>query len=240
MCDSPGLVFPSFFSSKAEMLCNGILPIDEIRGRDFIPAIDFMCNHVTRATLEKTYNLSMPLLPSVKMAKPDVLLESYCRVRGLLGKAGRFDESKAARIMLKDFVSGRLLYAHPPPAPAAAVSTSAPSAADSATAAAAAASAADPPLPKVESLSLGETSAAAAAGGAELDSEAEDEFQFGDDEFAPVPVVDTCKFLHRFDCSWLVTYIYTHIDDIQTYIHSYIHTYIHTYMHTYIHIYINR
>lgn len=184
MCDSPGLVFPSFFSSKAEMLCNGILPIDEIRGRDFVPAIEFMCNHVTRQTLESTYNLTLPMLPSVKMANPDFLLETYCRHRGLLGKAGRFDESRAARIILKDFVSGRLLYAHPPPAPAAkkAKKDVAP-VADSA----------DAPLPQIDEVSgvSPETAAADVVVGAEEESEDEEVLEFGDSEFAPVPVTNT-------------------------------------------------
>ena len=28
LCDCPGLVFPSFANSKAEMMCCGVLPID--------------------------------------------------------------------------------------------------------------------------------------------------------------------------------------------------------------------
>ena len=31
LCDCPGLVFPSFVSTKAEMVCSGILPIDQMR-----------------------------------------------------------------------------------------------------------------------------------------------------------------------------------------------------------------
>lgn len=31
LCDCPGLVFPSFVSSRAEMVLNGILPIDQLR-----------------------------------------------------------------------------------------------------------------------------------------------------------------------------------------------------------------
>lgn len=31
LCDCPGLVFPSFANSKAEMMCCGVLPIDSIR-----------------------------------------------------------------------------------------------------------------------------------------------------------------------------------------------------------------
>lgn len=30
LCDCPGLVFPNFVSTKAEMVVNGILPIDQL------------------------------------------------------------------------------------------------------------------------------------------------------------------------------------------------------------------
>ena len=31
LCDCPGLVFPSFVTTKAEMVVSGILPIDQMR-----------------------------------------------------------------------------------------------------------------------------------------------------------------------------------------------------------------
>jgi ribosome biogenesis GTPase A len=31
LCDCPGLVFPSFVATKADMVVNGILPIDQMR-----------------------------------------------------------------------------------------------------------------------------------------------------------------------------------------------------------------
>ena len=31
LCDCPGLVFPRFVATKAEMVCSGILPIDQMR-----------------------------------------------------------------------------------------------------------------------------------------------------------------------------------------------------------------
>ncbi|KAJ3600015.1 hypothetical protein NHX12_033967 [Muraenolepis orangiensis] len=40
LCDCPGLVMPSFVSTKAEMICCGILPID--RMRDHIPAVSLI------------------------------------------------------------------------------------------------------------------------------------------------------------------------------------------------------
>lgn len=40
LCDCPGLVMPSFVSTKAEMICNGILPIDQMR--DHVPPISLI------------------------------------------------------------------------------------------------------------------------------------------------------------------------------------------------------
>jgi large subunit GTPase 1 len=40
LCDCPGLVFPSFVSTKSEMVCNGILPVDQMR--DFLGQCHFM------------------------------------------------------------------------------------------------------------------------------------------------------------------------------------------------------
>ena len=31
LCDCPGLVFPSFVSTRGELILNGILPIDQMR-----------------------------------------------------------------------------------------------------------------------------------------------------------------------------------------------------------------
>jgi len=37
LCDCPGLIFPSASSTRAEMVCNGVLPIDKIK--DYISPI---------------------------------------------------------------------------------------------------------------------------------------------------------------------------------------------------------
>ena len=40
LCDCPGLVFPSFVSTKADMILNGILPIDQMR--DHVPPVSLI------------------------------------------------------------------------------------------------------------------------------------------------------------------------------------------------------
>ena len=44
LCDCPGLVFPSFVNSKAELVVNGILPIDQLQDCDPPVALtSFLC-----------------------------------------------------------------------------------------------------------------------------------------------------------------------------------------------------
>ncbi|KAJ8278792.1 hypothetical protein COCON_G00058580 [Conger conger] len=57
LCDCPGLVMPSFVSTKAAMICSGILPIDQMR--DHVPAISLVCEHIPREVLEGTYGISI-------------------------------------------------------------------------------------------------------------------------------------------------------------------------------------
>lgn len=58
LCDCPGLVFPNFVSSKAEMICNGILPIDQMR--DHVPPVSLVCQRIPRHLLEATYGIRLP------------------------------------------------------------------------------------------------------------------------------------------------------------------------------------
>jgi large subunit GTPase 1 len=55
LCDCPGLVFPSFANSKAEMMCCGVLPIDTMK--DYISPISLIVNRVPREALEATYKI---------------------------------------------------------------------------------------------------------------------------------------------------------------------------------------
>jgi large subunit GTPase 1 len=122
LCDCPGLVFPSLQISRAHMVLNGILRIDELR--DHAPSVQLLCKLIGRKRLEEFYAIMLPL-PSPDELDYDAerapfhyeLLGTYGRQRGFLTINGaKPDLSKAARIVLKDFVTGRLLYCHPPPA----------------------------------------------------------------------------------------------------------------------------
>uniref|UniRef100_A0AAR2IVV5 Large subunit GTPase 1 homolog n=1 Tax=Pygocentrus nattereri TaxID=42514 RepID=A0AAR2IVV5_PYGNA len=114
LCDCPGLVMPSFVSTKAEMICSGILPIDQMR--DHVPNA---CQTIPRAVLEGTYGIN--IIRPREDEDPDrtptseELLTAYGYMRGFMTAHGQPDQSRSARYVLKDYVSGKLLYCHPPP-----------------------------------------------------------------------------------------------------------------------------
>ncbi|KAM9582684.1 large subunit GTPase 1 homolog [Trichechus inunguis] len=117
LCDCPGLVMPSFVSTKAEMICNGILPIDQMR--DHVPSVSLVCQNIPRRVLEATYGITIikprededPHRPPTS----EELLTAYGYLRGFMTAHGQPDQPRSARYILKDYVSGKLLYCHPPP-----------------------------------------------------------------------------------------------------------------------------
>jgi len=58
LCDCPGLVFPQFVSSAAEMLLAGVLPVAQLR--DHNPPMRLLCSRVPKAVLELTYGFKAP------------------------------------------------------------------------------------------------------------------------------------------------------------------------------------
>lgn len=62
LCDCPGLVFPSFANSKAEMMCCGVLPIDTMK--DFVSPVSLIIHRVPRHVLEDYYKVKLPAADS--------------------------------------------------------------------------------------------------------------------------------------------------------------------------------
>ena len=127
LIDCPGLVFPSFVSTREEMVVNGVLPIDQLR--DFLAPVRLLCARIPRATLESTYGIKLPapepadplmLAPAatattLRQPTPGELLDTYCNARGFMGASHSGpDHARAARVLLKDYTEGKLLYAHAP------------------------------------------------------------------------------------------------------------------------------
>lgn len=117
LCDCPGLVMPSFVSTKSDMIINGILPIDQMR--DHVPPITLITSLIPRHVLEDTYSI---ILPKPKEGEDpernttsEELLNAFGYNRGFMTQNGQPDNPRASRYILKDFVSGKLLYCYAPP-----------------------------------------------------------------------------------------------------------------------------
>jgi len=117
LCDCPGLVFPSFIATKADMVCNGLLPIDQMR--DHVNPMALVCLRIPRRVFENLYGLSLPdpsdFEDPNRPPTPHELMQEYGRARGFMASHGMPDEPRSARYILKDYVNGKLRYAHPPP-----------------------------------------------------------------------------------------------------------------------------
>ncbi|TKA31027.1 hypothetical protein B0A50_01995 [Salinomyces thailandicus] len=118
LCDCPGLVFPNFATTKAELVCNGVLPIDQLR--EYTGPGALVAQRIPQAFLEAVYGMKIPTRPveegGTGIPTGEEVLRAYARARGFSTQGlGQPDESRAARHVLKDYVKGKLLFCHPPP-----------------------------------------------------------------------------------------------------------------------------
>lgn len=118
LCDCPGLVFPQFANTQADMICDGVLPIDQMR--EYSAPVDLVCRRIPRDILEATYGIRIDVKEvedggSGKVTWED-LLSAYAIARGMTRSSfGMPDTSRAARYVLKDYVNAKLLYGRAPP-----------------------------------------------------------------------------------------------------------------------------
>ena len=118
LCDCPGLVFPNFTSTKAELACNGILPIDQLR--EFTGPAGLVAQRIPQSYFEALYGVKVHTRPieegGTGIPTAEEILVAYAIARGFAKTGqGQPDESRAARYVLKDYVSGKLLFCQPPP-----------------------------------------------------------------------------------------------------------------------------
>ncbi|XP_023005987.1 GTPase LSG1-2 [Cucurbita maxima] len=117
LCDCPGLVFPSFSSSRYEMIAYGVLPID--RMTEHREAIQVVANRVPRHVIEGVYKINLPkpkpYEPQSRAPLASELLKAYCFSRGYVASSGLPDETRASRQILKDYVDGKIPHYEYPP-----------------------------------------------------------------------------------------------------------------------------
>ncbi|KAF9733486.1 hypothetical protein PMIN06_010378 [Paraphaeosphaeria minitans] len=118
LCDCPGLVFPNFATTKGELVCAGVLPIDQLR--EYTGPAGLVAQRVPKPFLEAIYGMKIEIRPREEggtgIPTSEEILRAYAIARGFQTQGlGQPDESRAARYILKDYVKGKLLYVHPPP-----------------------------------------------------------------------------------------------------------------------------
>jgi large subunit GTPase 1 len=118
LCDCPGLVFPNFATTKAELVCSGVLPIDQLR--EYTGPATLIAQRIPQPFLEAIYGMKIHPRPleegGTGMPTGEEVLRAYAIARGFSTQGlGQPDESRAARFILKDYVKGKLLFCHPPP-----------------------------------------------------------------------------------------------------------------------------
>ncbi|SPO20442.1 probable LSG1 - Large-Subunit GTPase involved in 60S ribosomal subunit biogenesis [Ustilago trichophora] len=118
LCDCPGLVFPQFATTSAELVCDGVLPIDQMR--EYTAPAELVAKRIPKDIVEGTYGIRIETLTEEEGGNgvPTGLemLTAYAVARGYTRQGqGNPDESRAVRYVLKDYVNAKLLYSHPPP-----------------------------------------------------------------------------------------------------------------------------
>lgn len=121
LCDCPGLVFPSFTHCRADLVCNGILPIDH--ERDYMASIRLLAARIPARVFEKIYGIEvhepdryavkqMPsgANPAERYGTAEMTLDAIATKRGFTQSYGGPDRSRVSRMLMKDLLGGKLLW----------------------------------------------------------------------------------------------------------------------------------
>lgn len=111
-------MFPNFATTKADLVCNGVLPIDQMR--EYTGPCGLVAQRIPKHFLEALYGIQIKTRPleegGTGIPTAEEMLVAYAKARGFQTQGlGQPDAARAARFVLKDYVSGKLLYCHPPP-----------------------------------------------------------------------------------------------------------------------------
>ncbi len=117
LVDGPGLVMPNLHMTKASMVVAGILPIDNLT--DYMPPVDEIVANVPLEHMVRHYGIMRSCVTEAKRADSKSqsmqLLSAFGLMRGLMKPGNVPDQARAARVILKDYVQGKLLFCKAPP-----------------------------------------------------------------------------------------------------------------------------
>lgn len=87
------------------MVCCGVIPIDNLR--DIKAPMELVTSRIPKIMFEQEYKIELP-----EKFSASELLQVYSGFKGHVTGNGLPDENKAARLMLKDYNNGKLLFVH--------------------------------------------------------------------------------------------------------------------------------
>ena len=116
LCDCPGIVLPSVVASKAHLVVNATMPLDHLRG-GVLPAIELVVERMGFKNLIQMYKCQHALLPQFLKLGSDAraLLSAIAVSKKYFLALNVPDETKAARLVLKDVCSGKIVHVMEPP-----------------------------------------------------------------------------------------------------------------------------
>eukprot|EP01060_Flectonema_neradi_P004462 TRINITY_DN1288_c1_g1_i1.p1 TRINITY_DN1288_c1_g1~~TRINITY_DN1288_c1_g1_i1.p1 ORF type:complete len:754 (+),score=169.78 TRINITY_DN1288_c1_g1_i1:117-2378(+) len=115
LCDCPGLVFPSFASTRDHMIVDGILPISQLK--DPIGPMHIVESRIKKDIFEMCYTLNLDWAQDLDESPTAAhyLCNAFARARGFMTDHDKPNANRAAREILQDYVAGKLVFVTPPP-----------------------------------------------------------------------------------------------------------------------------
>jgi|EP00427_Karlodinium_veneficum_P021916 large subunit GTPase 1 len=118
LCDAPGLVFPSYVATRAHLVINNTVPLDDLH--EVFPAIKLMVQKIGFKEVLERYRCAAYVKDAANRSGDHVLDEAHSFLAALAVSRNHFlrigvpDENWAARKVLRDYVSGTLLHCEAP------------------------------------------------------------------------------------------------------------------------------
>mmetsp|Transcript_155662 Transcript_155662/g.290544 ORF Transcript_155662/g.290544 Transcript_155662/m.290544 type:complete len:615 (-) Transcript_155662:121-1965(-) len=122
LCDAPGLVFPSVVATRAHLVINNTVPLDDLR--ECFSPISLIVRKIGFQKILERYKCAAFVKDAALRSGDHVLdaahsfLAAFAVSRNHFLRVGVPDENWAARKVLRDYVTGQLLHCEPPPRPA--------------------------------------------------------------------------------------------------------------------------
>jgi len=109
LVDCPGLVFPSFANSKAEMYCCGVLPIQNIT--EYVSPCSLILARISKRVLQSFYKVTLPAEGTREYTARSVL-SLVAMKKGWVTGSSNPDVARAAKRVLTDYTTGAVVFCH--------------------------------------------------------------------------------------------------------------------------------